>query len=389
MSISSGRYQSSFFSFLSQQSLRFKDKAQQVWRKAKIAAVWGAQIALYPVYLLFQSGRLAGKQMGNAVRQWLQLEAAESVPADTPIQKALAAAAGLVAAESIAIQGIASSLSDRSLVLVTTDFQILDVLTPAQQLELQRRIVWEMAIHWRQHRIQIQDRGATFLPLPQAQPRALPPVRAFWQWLAWMQQSPVAIATNLFQESRLALAPEPPLETWQPAFPFPLFNWIKNQSTDLSQKLNQLLTSSIVLYDPIAPIAPEPSMPTMPPLTIDDFFSGEFIGVSTVTAGAIVPTVQPATAIQPTVKETRSGVRKAAAPKANLVRTGEGAIEGSRAGAADRIPDPTMEAEVQVLGYEKHWLERLLSWLDAGMLWLEQRLVAIWRWLWRVENDRV
>jgi hypothetical protein len=409
MSTSSGRYQSSLFSFFSQQSLRFKDKAQQVWRKAKTAAVWGAQIALYPIYLLFQSGRLVGKQMGNAARQFLQVGAGqpEIPPSDTPIQKALAAATqwfvqaeqpGALLDSAVAIQGIASRLSDRGLVLVTVDAQILDLLTPEQQAVLQRRIVWEMAIHWRQHRLErLEGQGGAFLPLPQEQPQALPPVRLFQQLMAWMQQSPVAIATNLFQESRLALQAAEPIDVLYPHDldsgdnHFPVFQWIKNQSTDLSQMLNKLLDSSLVLYDPIAPVEPEPDLPSLPELTIEEFFSGEFIGVAVPVSAplekAIVLTVQPPAAVQPTVKTSLT--RKPVARKPKVVEnTAIGVQESALAkpleakiAHPDAPPAPTLEAEVEVVGYEKHPLEQLLAWLDGGMLWLEQKLGEIWRWL--------
>jgi hypothetical protein len=402
MSTSSGRYQSSLFSFFSQQSLRFKDKAQQVWRKAKTAAVWGAQIALYPIYLLFQSGRLVGKQMGNAARQFLQLGAGqpEIPPSDTPIQKALVEATQWLVKVSgaVAIQGIASRLSDRGLVLVTVDSQILDLLTLEQQTELQRRIIWEMAIHWRQHRIEcLEGQGGRFLPLPQEQPQALPPVRMFQQLMAWMQQSPVAIATNLFQESRLMLsAAEPSIDDLDihnlqtsPNY-FPVFQWIKNQSTDLSQMMNKLLNSSLVLYDPIAPVEPEPDLPPLPELTIEEFFSGEFIGVAAPVSApverVIMPTVQPPVALKPTVKTSLT--RKPVARKPKVVEETTMAQESAlvkpleaRIAPPDAPPTSTLEAEVQVVGYEKHPLEQLLAWLDGGMLWLEQKLGEIWRWL--------
>jgi len=33
------------------------------------------------------------------------------------------------------------------------------------------------------------------------------------------------------------------------------------------------------------------------------------------------------------------------------------------------------------MGYVKHPLEQLLEWLDRAMLWLENFLMIVWRWV--------
>jgi hypothetical protein len=110
------------------------------------------------------------------------------------------------------IQGIASLLDTRSLVLVSADNQLLDVLTPDQQTQLYRRMIWELADYYHQQKALGLQRPAAlkslvvnnFLPLPVDRPNALLPIRVFYGLMAWMQTSPVAIAANLFQESQLA-----------------------------------------------------------------------------------------------------------------------------------------------------------------------------------------
>ncbi|HEY9628158.1 MAG TPA: hypothetical protein V6C84_12735 [Coleofasciculaceae cyanobacterium] len=109
------------------------------------------------------------------------------------------------AQEAIQIQSIAALLDSHKLVLVDVQNQLLDVLSPEQQMILQRRIAGDVANYWRQQRDLAEaypwvDR---FLPLPKDRALALPPIRTFWQLMAWMQTSPVAVATNLFQESKL------------------------------------------------------------------------------------------------------------------------------------------------------------------------------------------
>ncbi|MCY7283055.1 MAG: hypothetical protein LH679_06355, partial [Cyanobacteria bacterium CAN_BIN43] len=182
----SGRYQSRLFSFFSQQSLRLKDRTGQAWRRVKLATVWGTQIALYPIYALFQTGRLLDRQMGQAARQVfprlravqqqvlnpseLNLSEPLTLGSDTPIQNLLAESRGA----GLDIQGFASLLPSRTLVLVTVENEALDMLTEEQQRQLQRQMIWEIASYWHQRKIQpspekqtqLQGWTNTFLPLP-------------------------------------------------------------------------------------------------------------------------------------------------------------------------------------------------------------------------------
>lgn len=274
----SGRYQSKVFNFLSRQSLRLRDRSAQTWRQAKIAAVWGVQILLYPIYVGFQTARLAEKQLRQAIRQLPLLLTAQSSTqsstqpdaqlgsestaalSDAPIRATLQAlsllevrpsalpehgllehalpehalpehalpeqlnaelthsiqqslqtnaAEVLVITESLTatlqIQGLASMLGTGQLVLVTTQNQILDILTSDQQTQIKQRLIWEMASYHRQQRRFKPPSFSTYLPLPKPQPNALPPIRAFRALMAWMQLGAVAVSADLFQESQLAL----------------------------------------------------------------------------------------------------------------------------------------------------------------------------------------
>jgi hypothetical protein len=267
----------------------------------KVAAVWGAQILLYPVYMLVQAGLSVGRQLSSAAQAGLpqlntsnQSQQHETPPtADTPIQRVLSVVQGLefqvdklsealkvgglkvetlednrlvftasnvelsklqpstpsnlqpstpsnlqpstpsnlqpstpsnlqpatptdlskaaqeLSDERWVIQGVASLLATRTLVLVTVQNQILDILTPQQQQKLSSRISWEVADLLRQRRLaqasehQIQRRLATLDQHP-----VWLPARLFWQVMEWVQTSPVAIAANLFQESTLVYRPE-------------------------------------------------------------------------------------------------------------------------------------------------------------------------------------
>jgi hypothetical protein len=420
----SGRYQSRLFSFFSQQSLRLKDTASRTWRQAKLAAVWGTQIALYPIYALFQTGRLLGRQMGQASRKtfpWLSSTSKNTtqqsifhptipfpnslaLPSDTPIQNLLESCLKItpVSQNSLAqnlelplfVQGFSSLLSTRTLVLVTAENEILDILTPTQQTWLQQQIIWELANYWRHQKSQLPEEKShlqlgwadTFLPLPKERANLLPPVRAFRNLMAWVQLSPIAIATNLFQESRLehlALPSSPPVNHANDIFssppePSPLLAWVKHQAIGVTKFSKSLVSvfqnSSIALYDPLpknqlgaaelfpiapqtkSPPSPEAQPPQQPWLEIEDFFGGELLGV----AGT-----------ERMIERNNGKEKKAIAPPV------------ATAPPASLLEAETLEAKVTSASYEKHPLEQLLQWLDHGMLWIEQKLGQVWSWIHR------
>lgn len=341
----SERYQSKVFNFLWRQYLRLQDQSAQTWRSAKVAAVWGAQILLYPIYVGFQTTRLAGKQLQHTARQTLpRLRAVKqtlqhgihsvrtNAVADTPIQHTLQAIAALdvelpnqdvlllpaeanfdlerierelavyvrhhaedaerqgalavatpVALQArepvasapevsaIRIQGVASTLDTRSLVLVTTRNQILDVLSREQQTQLAQRVIRETAHYWRQRRL-LGTPGksllvSNYLPLPKVQNHALLPIRVFRQVMSWMQRGPVAASANLFQESQLQLslpavgslpASDPTLRSAQPAWiamEVKFYDWLER----VGQTSSNWLISGVEAG--LAAIAPAPQTP--------------------------------------------------------------------------------------------------------------------------------
>ena len=243
---SSGRFQSHLFNLVSRQAQKIAGQTKKVARHLKVATIWGTQILLYPIYVLFQSTRLIGQQLRQTVqRSVLRLRLSQVMPyrsnspplselftVDTPIQRVLAAvqeswlpadanSASLAKLESndllaqsivgsvITVQGIASLISTGKLVLVTIDYQVMDVLTIEQQNHLKQRIIWEMANYWRYwRRHYIAQAHPTLLLPPEDRATMLPPIRVFRQLMAWVQSGPIAIAANLFQESAL-VAPAP------------------------------------------------------------------------------------------------------------------------------------------------------------------------------------
>ncbi|MGH2414693.1 MAG: hypothetical protein ACRDEA_13605, partial [Microcystaceae cyanobacterium] len=99
MSSSTGLYKSRLFNFLNRYSIRLKDNWDNTLRHLKATADWGVQILLYPVYLLVQTGRVAGHQLEQTVVEKAKLPAAtpqselqqQPITADRPIEQVLKA----------------------------------------------------------------------------------------------------------------------------------------------------------------------------------------------------------------------------------------------------------------------------------------------------------
>ncbi|MEG4516292.1 MULTISPECIES: hypothetical protein [unclassified Microcoleus] len=104
------------------------------------------------------------------------------------------------------VEGIASFIPARTLVLVGKENQILDILTPQQQELLEGRITWEVANCGPERREITQKELKFNLGLESAAKKAKsPPMRRFWELMAWLQTSPVALKRNQFGESILAV----------------------------------------------------------------------------------------------------------------------------------------------------------------------------------------
>ncbi len=166
----SGPYQSRFLRAILSQTRRWLDRGQQAVRNVQVVAGWSVQILLYPVYALFQTTRLVGQQIGKAAQpEFPQLKVAKadqagialssnsSLTADRPLQQVLQTVQNFAMTpipvalqqSEVIIQGIATQLEGRSLVLVTQQNQVLDILTPEQQQRLEQHIIREMADYGR------------------------------------------------------------------------------------------------------------------------------------------------------------------------------------------------------------------------------------------------
>jgi hypothetical protein len=94
MSISSRPYKSRLFNFVNRRSLQFRDRIGETFRHLKVAAEWGAQLLISPLYWIFQPRYGAREGLGTAPSHQA-LPPAESYlsepPVDQPLEKILTA----------------------------------------------------------------------------------------------------------------------------------------------------------------------------------------------------------------------------------------------------------------------------------------------------------
>ncbi|MFM2429491.1 MAG: hypothetical protein RLZZ511_704 [Cyanobacteriota bacterium] len=251
------RYQSQLLKFLNRQGQQWRDRLETWGRQTKVAAIWGAQAALYPFYAVFQATRLATQQLQQQAQTIAQLLLPPiAVPSDLAINRILYSLnpetpysstlrVGAVAPQLAhggqpkTIDAIASDLQTRMIQLIAQGESVL-TLDQSAQGQMQRRITWEMATYWERWR-RFQRRSAVLgrAAAPQAlegatkpaglvqsslaqagmltiadRPQLLPPVRLFRQLMAWVQQGPLASQINWFEET--AIVAQPRADWFQP-----------------------------------------------------------------------------------------------------------------------------------------------------------------------------
>lgn len=242
MASSHGRYQSHALNFLSKQTQKIIEQCDRAFRQVKNVTVGVAQAILYPVYLLMQTSRLTGKQLrqrvANVIPQLapeVKEETSNTPETDRAIERVLTVVQNLSqnqidltpktlsvsentlgelvsgvqnnmpstdTAKRPIIRGVASQIDDRALVLTSIDNEIINNLTPQQQEKLHQRILGEITNYWSQ-RVFHKTKDIPLLPHVNHKENLLPPVRVFWQIMAWVQTSPIAVAANLFGEASL------------------------------------------------------------------------------------------------------------------------------------------------------------------------------------------
>lgn len=217
-SAASNRYQSRLFNFVYKRSRRLTERLNRAWQNV---TSWIAPVVVYPAQVLHEAVHKSLFQLPKADKQ----DAPPTV--DTPVKNVLLLVEMplnedlpltratpinflgwlgnklfpktnklLPKSEQLAhtplnrplVRGIASDISNRALVLVSPQNEILDILNSQQQQRLQARIINEVAQYWRYQRLLAASADATVRSQLPAYPSFLSvPVRLFDGIATWMQ----------------------------------------------------------------------------------------------------------------------------------------------------------------------------------------------------------
>ena len=424
-----GRYQSRLFNFFHKQSQRFNDRFGRSLRQLQVATVWYAEALAKTVYLLLKKAvDSASNQLSATEAQpALQLEAKKpELAADAAIVQILENVEINSKTENFIyggysdgkIQGIASQIYSQNLVLVTSENEILDILTPSQQQVLENKIIAEVANYWRCWRLS-QSKSDTKLlsrvksiiqrlSLPKAETtKALPPIKPLQINPSTLASLDIAIAkieTNaLTPLSRSGIVVRQRggelFKVVRHKFDIFLYGDKQNTKTKISAQLNiskqeivtetqksklQNLISAAINYfygetktkkinqAPAKPYLSVNKSPTIKLqsqqsskddwLTIDDLIGSKYPQLNNSFENFQLPnwrTLQ--------LKE-----------KAGLQTTPD-KITPTQTNESTQIEAKPewIETKAEIVGYQKHPVEQILAWIDSAMLKIEKVFIKL------------
>ncbi|MBE9191792.1 hypothetical protein IQ230_15830 [Gloeocapsopsis crepidinum LEGE 06123] len=494
MSSASGRYQSKLFNFIHQQSRRFTEQCDRAFRQIQFATSWIAPAVLYPFYALFQSTRklkFSPKPASPQLQAPQQDSSPQTPSTDTPIQQVLQLfetpteeitrpqqdeqpqsnifawfspriihlaqqtkelfhpnpqdttaspvewipVAAKLKNNRRVIRGIATELTNRNLVLVTTENEILNVFTPQQQEQLQATIEGEVATYWRCQRLAYASQMPTQLNgktspgnlLIDATPLNLLD-RVFAEieshsfaltqhWQSQLNSTTILADTanqnNIESDNSTSQTLRIQALIWA-AIDF-FFGSSSNTKIGKNTPVKSLQFSRKTQPEriPFRPVSQLPgvSSPTIedPWLSLSDLF-GEVESEAQVqeTVSTQIPNkVLPENKTSDFLRRKLINGWQRFKPKINVVtalvkvrRTNAIAQNTVSNAIATETPEPSpttnpaqinptsewIDVSAIAVGYVKHPLEQVLEWLDRAMLWLEKLLFKFWQWLKRFDK---
>ncbi len=451
----SGNYQSRVFTFIHKRTDRLKDSCAKGLRHLKVAVVWTGQILLYPIQLLAQATKIFPHQLEPPPTQRslpqpapdinieqaldLVLEAGYPIAIDerhgvatiddwsvidesiwntgygmTPTQSQDATyhphRSGRVRSKKPIIRGISSLLSDRQVVLVTTENELLDLLTISQQQEIRRRVGIDIAIGWHQWRAsQLAASQSTYQISAREQ-----------AWLnngaddRWLEIEGEHLAEqSLLSHSEIDLK-ERELRSqtlgdrWR--------NWLRNFIITPSKSSSNTLGSAHKLPANKYPFTPQPprinrfvDLPQLPPIveaepnpsqdnlvrsSIDKLspnwlktwfnYYRDYLYIPSKTDSQIIhqPSEFKLVPIEPEPQKVRYidiPQQQDSSISLQITDLDRGASKISKhvTRDIDFAPD-WIEAESESIGYSRSPLARFLAWLDRIVLAIENWLIKIW-----------
>jgi hypothetical protein len=472
MTAASNRYQSRLFNFIHRQSRLLTNRLSSAWKSLQAVTSWMSPIASYP-FLPQSAAKQNLRQLpkpstvDTPIKQVLLLVEdlpLEQEPVNISPSKNLFGflwhkffpkvntklsttanssqllepteqeSSNFLVQNRLKVQGIASLISNRLLVLVSPQNEILDILTSYQQQVLQARIISEVTC-WRLQRLLPSKREK----LPPRQNRLLAPTNSIVSWVQRDKEqgklsvfsssaiasgatlrviasidrnlakfetdlAPIASITKVFQIQGLIRAAIDYFFKRDcaegsargdriPQLPEFTTNNLEDPWLEMSDLFGteDLVKQSLVLENSAT------STSYLPPNKNVTQFDRELNKYSlnsllkrwrqpTQTNSASItvktPQITKITKAQPSSLSPNPQISqklKAVATNSYSFNLGNSVAAKS----SERLEPKTdwIETNATTMGYVKHPLEQLLEWLDLAMLWLENKLVKFWHWL--------
>ncbi len=452
----SGNYQSRVFTFISKRTDRLKDTCAKGLRHIQVAVVWTGQILLYPLQLLAQKIGSFQPQLAppppqrslphpasdinieqaldlvveNGYPILLQKSSANEIASPTALTVEQRSSSDLRSRHPTTaeitipdedripeeweweidrtpvrshqatrtkpiVRGLSSLLIDRQLVLVTTENELLDILTLTQQQEIRSRIGMDLAIDWYQwhHHHLSSDRTDKQL-----------------------LQADRSLLLDGMRIDRKLLADR---DTRSPNLSERLQNWwqgltatstpISNSLAELESKLAPQLAPNSYSFMPQPPSSSRfLDLPQLPPFieealtpqrersvleTISQlqpnwlkqwwYYYREYLYIPAKSDLEIMQSAE--FQLTPVVRqsdlkiETARKTKFRAAPiHQQLLDRGAGKLSSQSLKNIEYQPD-WIETTSETIGYQISFLAKLLAWLDRIVLKIENWLIEIWR----------
>jgi hypothetical protein len=327
------------------------------------------------------------------------------------------------------IQGVAVELQTQELVLVGQDNQVLNLLSPSQQQQLQQHLTWELTEYCRQVRqvarilqqpqlllatevILGGDLGSQVVVPPVQLPRSvgqgsLPGV-FLPHWRQWPERL-LEITAQLAQSALLVIQP-------QRSITQPIALEPKNSQTQIATDLSELPqvtasktptrlqrlslpqwltlgwvetrmtserpTETLAIPNDPQPTGPDHQQPMLTPAPGVGWAVPLRQRLRQHLKQRLAQIAPPGLSVVPkvpvgrlAVKSDSTSVLPVVNPQGTLVTTSSSSPSAPTRLAA---PNAALETETVVIGYETHILERILAVLDQVMVWVER--LGLWLW---------
>ncbi|NER01824.1 MAG: hypothetical protein F6K17_03830 [Okeania sp. SIO3C4] len=395
--MTSSPYKSKVLNFISEKYRQILDRSDRALNQVKLATTNTIQLLLYPIYVLLQTSRLAVKQLEkNRTSELPQItnkvnnqNTKNHQNTNQPIQQA---SLTTIQTDTQPIPQLSVKTSTSSLIKPQSKlFPRLDIKLENQNILADNHQKSELLTKDQQKQPLILTAYLENKTPLQLQPCAeIAPnsryMSIFWQIMAWVQTSKIALWFNLFEELNLVLEKNELIQQKKPYQTPPLLSSSNLTFRDFINNIAKHYLHPIIRSLGLNEL--------LPPINIEELPFDSLLEVKLEKDPAQNPSQKtiftsnnPAKIETIRCKENQDRNIKALtkANKKNFNCTIKNTKTSIQACLRESRPEHQQEKDyLEVasvsMGYIKHPLEEILGWVDIVMTWIEKVLAQIWQW---------